>query len=122
MALRQHTPVPRKKPRFSSTEHLGPEAVAAFADRELSPAALHRARVHIVQCDECRAEVNHQRAAAEQLRCCNADESVRAPKSLVQRLTQMPAEPIGDEPRTARPVTDFVSIAYRALKGRGSTG
>lgn len=124
MAMRLPGPAPRKKRKFSSTEHLSPEAVAAFADAELSQSALHRARVHIVQCPECRAEVTQQRAAAEQLRCRNADESVRAPLSLVQRLTQMTETNAGFDERgaesDARPnLAGIVDSAYSALKRRG---
>ncbi|WP_235933457.1 anti-sigma factor [Corynebacterium qintianiae] len=117
MAMRLPGPGPRKKRRFSSTEHLSPEAVAAFADAELSASALHRARVHVVQCEECRAEVSQQRAAAEHLRCCNADEAVRAPLSLVQKLTEMPQDPMCEDDAGARP--RLVDVAYRALKRRG---
>ena len=49
-----------RKPReFASVEHLSLEAVAAFVDGELTPLAMHRARVHLVHCEECRAEVAH---------------------------------------------------------------
>jgi len=43
--------------RFSSTEHLASEAVAAFADGELRMAAYLRAARHIAECPECAAEV-----------------------------------------------------------------
>lgn len=55
-----------RKPReFASVEHLSLEAVAAFVDGELTPLAMHRARVHLVHCEECRAEVAQQRRASE---------------------------------------------------------
>ncbi|EEI17426.1 hypothetical protein [Corynebacterium lipophiloflavum] len=122
MAIHTPGPAPRKKKGFFSTEHLSPEAVAAFADQELSESALHRARVHVVLCEECRAEVNHQRAAAEHLRCCNADDSVRAPRSLVQKLAEMPENSLHEQPRSLRPVSELVEVAYRALWGRDSGG
>ena len=122
MAMNLPGPAPRRRKGCSSTEHLSPEAVAAFADQELSKSALHRARVHVVLCEECRAEVNHQRAAAEHLRCCNADDSVRAPRSLVQKLAEMPENSRYEQPRGPRPVTELVEVAYRALRGRGGGG
>ena len=122
MVMRQPAPSFRKRERFSSTDHLGPEAVAAFADHELSSTALHRARVHVVQCEECRAEVNHQRAAAEKLRNCNVDDAVHAPLSLVQKICQLPAEPVETAHDNSRPVADLMSVAYRALKTRGFKG
>ncbi|WP_051059730.1 zf-HC2 domain-containing protein [Corynebacterium capitovis] len=68
------------------------EAVAAFADGELSDSAAHRARAHIVVCDECWREVNIQRAAAERLRQGSQGDSVRAPESLLQRLNEVAAQ------------------------------
>ena len=38
---------PRRK-QFSSTEHLSPEAIAAFTDNELSATAARRARSHLM--------------------------------------------------------------------------
>lgn len=85
---------------FASVEHLNPEAVAAYVDNELSQAAVHRARVHLVHCEECRQEVNRQRSAAERLRQTTSD-SVHASSDLVAKLTQIaqscPAGPTAEE-------------------------
>jgi hypothetical protein len=70
-------------------EHLSPEAVAAFVDGELSDGALHRARVHVVHCRDCREEVHTQRHASEAVRGSNLEECVRAPRNLVARLSQI---------------------------------
>ncbi|MDY5784791.1 anti-sigma factor family protein [Corynebacterium sp.] len=74
---------------FRSTDHLSTEAVAAYVDGELSDTAAHRARVHVVACDECRREVVAQRQAADRLRSSRADSSLRAPGSLVERLNRV---------------------------------
>ena len=47
MAMNLPGPAPRRRKGFSSTEHLSPEAVAAFADQELSKSALHLSLIHI---------------------------------------------------------------------------
>ncbi len=73
---------------FASVEHLNPEAVAAFVDNELSPMAAHRARIHMVQCEECREEVARQRVASERLRSATCRE-VHASSDLVAKLTQI---------------------------------
>ncbi|MGD7002472.1 zf-HC2 domain-containing protein [Corynebacterium halotolerans] len=82
-------PKPRTRPRvrsFASVEHLGPEAVAAYVDQELTERATHRARVHLVHCQECRSEVRRQHRAAEVLREGNRVQELRAPKSLLAKL------------------------------------
>ncbi len=57
---KEHSPK-NKVRHFASVEHLNPEAVAAFVDNELSPAAAHRAKIHLVHCPECREEIHRQR-------------------------------------------------------------
>ncbi|WP_311357153.1 anti-sigma factor family protein [Corynebacterium riegelii] len=75
--------------RFSSTEHLGPEAVAAFVDGELSACATRRAQDHIAQCQECHEEVMAQRGASQRMRFLRTDEHVKAPTSLIEKLANM---------------------------------
>lgn len=79
---------------FNSTDHLNPEAVAAFVDGELSDSAFHRAAKHLADCDECRAEVDCQRKAANRLRVLRVvdDSGVHAPASLVERLAGLRAD------------------------------
>ncbi|MHA2788664.1 zf-HC2 domain-containing protein [Corynebacterium sp. S7] len=94
MTLKKHTPERRSFRRklrmeLASVEHLSPEAVAAFVDGELSDGALHRARVHVVHCSDCREEVHAQRHASEAVRGSNLEECVRAPRNLVARLSQI---------------------------------
>ncbi|MDO5512267.1 zf-HC2 domain-containing protein [Corynebacterium sp.] len=86
----------KRRPRrreFASVEHLSPEAVAAFVDDELSDTACHRARVHLVHCAECRAEIERQRGASEWLRGSNIGEDVRAPHELLARLAGIASSP-----------------------------
>ena len=75
---------------FSSVEHLSAAAVTALVDNELSARAEHRAKVHLVHCDECRDEVRRQRQAAEALR--HADPDVDVPGPLLERLSRIPVD------------------------------
>lgn len=78
--------------QFSSTEHLNPEAVAAFVDGELSASAARRAQDHIAQCQECHEEVLAQRGASQRMRFLRGDEHVKAPTSLIEKLANMREE------------------------------
>lgn len=109
--------------RFSSVEHLSHEAVAAFVDDELGATAAHRARVHIVQCPECRAEVHQQRGAAELLRGCNLSARLRAPEDLLARLAGIAHGNLGPGPDAeSTPVSqpedflDRVELLIRTLR------
>lgn len=73
--------------KFASVDHLGPEAIAAFVDGEMSKTSAGRAHSHLLACPECRAEVNKQRGASSYLRSCNYN--VRAPRELLARLTNI---------------------------------
>ena len=79
-------------PTFDSIDHLNFEAVAALIDDELTPTALRRAQQHLLQCPDCRREVAQQRAAADAVREHNSDGSLRAPRSLVERLQHLDAD------------------------------
>ena len=89
------------KREFKSTDHLNPEAVAAFVDGELSDSAFHRAAKHLAACDECRAEVDCQRKAANRLRVVD-DSDVHAPASLVERLAGLCADEPGSDVSSER--------------------
>lgn len=115
----------RKQPKqFASVEHLSAEAVAAFVDHELSPGAMHRARVHLVHCAECRAEVEQQRRASERLRTCADSEDIRAPRDLMARLADIaascPQGPGAEDKVSASPETlmDRMDLIYRAAVRR----
>ncbi|WP_072805643.1 hypothetical protein [Rhodococcoides yunnanense] len=105
----------RKPRRFSSTEHLASEAVAAFADGELRMAAYLRAAHHISECPECAAEVDAQQQARSALKS-SGDMSM--PHSLLGLLSQIPmCEPIeakdAIERRKRAIVTSVVGIRRR---------
>ncbi|WP_075725656.1 anti-sigma factor family protein [Corynebacterium aquilae] len=76
------------KKRFASVDHLTVEAVAAFVDGELSAGATHRAKIHLVHCAECRADVAAQRRAAEALRS-SEQQPICAPSALIAKLTNI---------------------------------
>ncbi|AJE32859.1 hypothetical protein B842_05040 [Corynebacterium humireducens NBRC 106098 = DSM 45392] len=113
-----------RRPReFASVEHLSPEAVAAFVDGELTDLACHRARVHLVHCAECRAEIERQRGASEWLRGSNIGEDVRAPHELLARLAGIASAPPRSGPdaeSTPTPVPegllDKMEMILRAVK------
>lgn len=113
----------RVRREFASVEHLSLEAVAAFVDGELSDAATHRARVHLVHCPECRGEIERQRGASEWLRGSNITEEVRAPNDLLARLAGIPTRPArsgpdADSTPTPEPecLLDKVEMLLRAVK------
>ncbi|AKK02827.1 anti-sigma factor family protein [Corynebacterium epidermidicanis] len=106
---------------FDSIEHLSAEAIAGYVDNELPTIAMNRARVHLVHCAECRAEVLAQRRASERLRKSAAEE-LSAPSSLLDKLTSIaqscPEGPPADDLPAAR-ATSFsarVETFYRAVK------
>ncbi|WP_141764882.1 anti-sigma factor [Corynebacterium sp. HMSC034A01] len=106
---------------FNSTDHLNPEAVAAFVDGELSDAAFRRAARHLEDCEECSAEVDTQRRAANRLRVVD-NSGVHAPASLVERLAGMCDEDLdgpGGAPGPRDRVKDLLQSALGALKRRG---
>ena len=72
---------------FAPTEHLNPEAVAAFADGELAMTPHLRAGRHLAVCAECTAAVDAQIAASKRLRTSG---SVEIPASLLGQLAQIP--------------------------------
>lgn len=119
----------RNRPRakaFASVEHLGPEAVAAYVDQELTELATHRARVHLVHCPECRSEIRRQHRAAEALRESNSGQELRAPKSLMARLADIevscPSGPGVEESTVSEPESflDKLDIMIRVVRRRQS--
>lgn len=114
--------VPKRR-KFASVEHLSPEAVAAFVDGELTEGAAHRARVHLVHCPECRAEIHHQRGTSEWVRGCNITDDVRVPRDLLARLAGIATSPVSPGPDaestpTAQPegLLDKFEVMLRAVK------
>lgn len=111
---------------FASVEHLGPEAVAAYVDQELTERATHRARVHLVHCPECRSEIRRQHRAAEVLREGNRVQELRAPQSLMARLAEIedscPVGPGVEGPTHSEPesLLDKLDIMIRVVRRRQS--
>ncbi|WP_420098819.1 anti-sigma factor family protein [Corynebacterium sp.] len=83
--------------KLSGVGHLTPEVVAALVDGELSRGAEHRARIHLVHCEECRAEVRAQRQASDRLRGSIPMEQVHASGSLLSRLVRIPDDCAGGD-------------------------
>lgn len=87
-------------PRFTSTDHLSIEAVAAYVDGELPMKAHLRAGNHLSRCPQCAAEVDAQGQARAALRDSHP---VTMPSTLMGLLSQIPQSapedpPAGDDP------------------------
>nr|WP_212763540.1 zf-HC2 domain-containing protein [Gordonia araii] len=73
---------------FASTEHLSPEAVAAYVDGELAGTAVARADAHLKLCAMCAAAVDSQTAARAALR--ESGSAITAPMDLLGQLSRIP--------------------------------
>ncbi|MDO5032015.1 anti-sigma factor [Corynebacterium sp.] len=114
--------------RNDTIGHLGPEAVAAFVDGEMEDKFMHRVRVHLVHCPQCRADVHAQRHASERLRHSNIDGDVRMPTGLMAKLADIaslpprehraPKEAAGETPagEVHRDFLDRVEMVIRAIR------
>ena len=112
-----------KARRSDTIGHLGPEAVVAFVDGEMEPKFMHRVRIHLVHCAECRADVHQQRHASEWVRHCADSAAVKAPQSLLVKLAGIATEEVAPGPDAAtpahRPQQDFLDkgeMVVRAIK------
>ncbi|OHO30679.1 hypothetical protein HMPREF2656_11675 [Corynebacterium sp. HMSC034B08] len=103
--------------RFNSTDHLNPEAIAAYVDGELSKAATLRAERHLQLCGECCEEVQAQRGTSQRLQVCNSS-GMHAPASLVERLAMLCDEDVTDTPETPKGIRSRVESAIRSLTHR----
>lgn len=109
--------------RADTIGHLGPEAVVAFVDGEMPAKYAHRVRIHLVHCAECRAEIHHQRNAAEWVRECSVESHVKAPDSLMAKLAGIANNGAGPGPNAEEPAhqprqdfLDKVEMVVRAIK------
>ncbi|ANE03701.1 hypothetical protein [Corynebacterium crudilactis] len=84
--------IKNKAKEFSSVDHLSVDAAAMFVDNELSRGAMHRARLHIIHCAECRDEINRQRETVNYLRKECTNKEVSAPMDLKARLASLATE------------------------------
>lgn len=73
-----------KQREFASVEHLGPEAISAYVDGEMSLSARRRAHHHLCECEECRAQVTLHRRTAERVRSSGG--ALPIPDDLLSRL------------------------------------
>jgi hypothetical protein len=73
---------------FASTEHLSPEAVAAYVDGELGGTAVSRADAHLNLCATCLGAVESQGAARAVLR--ESGSAITAPLDLLGQLSRIP--------------------------------
>lgn len=86
--------------RFGSTEHLSPEAIAAYVDGELRMTAHLRAAHHLSLCHQCAAEIDAQSQAREALR---DSRPVTMPSGLLGLLSQIPSST--DDDAVAQPAS-----------------
>jgi anti-sigma factor RsiW len=70
-------------------QHLMPDAVVAFVDGELSPAACDRAAAHIARCPYCAAEIAAQRQARAAVQAADIPS---VPAGLLASLRAIPQE------------------------------
>lgn len=119
--------VQKKTTEFASVDHLSSDAVTGFVDNELSRGAMHRARLHLVHCSECREEICRQRDTSEYLRSECRSEDVSAPKALLTKLAGIANDcspgPGADELAVQRPESFVAKVesvvrAVRRTQGR----
>ncbi|GAA1481827.1 hypothetical protein GCM10009624_22670 [Gordonia sinesedis] len=105
--------------RFAPTEHLAPEAVAAYVDGELGMSAHMRATHHLAMCPECVAAIDAQMAARTRLR---ASGGLSVPADLLGQLSQIPTREIDMTGHgvNAATGTDATTDRHRAGGLRGS--
>lgn len=100
---------------FSSTDHLGHEAIAAYVDSELAPTATLRAETHLAACEECRVEVVRQRQASRRLRDSG---ELHIPTDLRAKLASLGAGGVGDGPdarNLARRAPDSLTASLESM-------
>ncbi|MGH4012247.1 MAG: anti-sigma factor family protein [Pseudonocardiaceae bacterium] len=72
---------------LNAGQHLAVDAVVAFVDGELGPAARDRAAQHLTTCQSCAAEVAGQRQARSMMRAARCP---RVPAELLAALRDIP--------------------------------
>lgn len=116
-----------KAQEFASVDHLSADAVAMFVDNELTNAAMHRARLHLVHCGDCREEISQQRDTVAYVRNECKSEKVTAPQDLKAKLMSLANEcapgPGADDCAIQRPESFVAKVesvvrAVRRTQGR----
>lgn len=98
---------------FSSTDHLGYEAIAAYVDSELAPSATMRAEEHLAACEECRLEVVRQRQASRRLRDSG---ELHIPSALRAKLASLSAVEDGPDARNlVRRAPDSLTASLESM-------
>jgi len=109
-----------------SVDHLSTEAIAALVDGELSRRAEHRAKIRLVHCETCRAEVRAQRSASNRMREHTSD--VHTPGGLMEKLQRIPEECREDDAphrfsvdgcRRPETLVDRLDLLLRKMQFRG---
>jgi anti-sigma factor RsiW len=72
---------------LNAGQHLAVDAVVAFVDGELAPAAHNRAAAHLTRCQSCAAEIAAQRQARSVVRSAQCP---AAPADLLAALRDIP--------------------------------
>ncbi|MGH3766640.1 MAG: zf-HC2 domain-containing protein [Pseudonocardiaceae bacterium] len=72
---------------LNAGQHLAVDAVVAFVDGELAPAADDRAAAHLMECSSCAAEIAAQRQASSVVRSAHCPP---APADLLAALLDIP--------------------------------
>ncbi|WP_293954047.1 anti-sigma factor [uncultured Corynebacterium sp.] len=116
-----------KAQKFASVDHLSSDAVAMFVDNELTNGAMHRARLHLVHCADCREEISKQRDTVDYVREECKNEQVTAPTDLKAKLMSLANEcspgPGADDCAIQRPESFVAKVesvvrAVRRTQGR----
>lgn len=112
---------------FASVDHLSSDAAAMFIDNELSRGAMHRARLHLVHCAECRQEIARQRDTVDFVRTECRNDNVTAPSDLKAKLMSLANEcapgPGAEDAAIQRPESFVAKVesvvrAVRRTQGR----
>jgi anti-sigma factor RsiW len=83
---------------LNAGQHLAVDAVVAFVDGELAPAARERAAAHLIRCQSCAAEIAAQRQARSVVRsaqCPPAPADLLAALRDIPRIADLPDPPAG---------------------------
>ncbi len=83
---------------LNAGQHLAVDAVVAFVDGELAPAAHDRAAAHLVRCQYCATEIAAQRQARSMVRsaeCPSPPPGLLAALREIPQTTDLPDPPAG---------------------------